>query len=151
MDYSRLFSLKHVMLYCADFQVTGCCLVTFVWCYSIGVIRKCFNYDLRRTSIFPQCEKGSNIYICLLIGSSIAWFCIYLPYIGHLILCVEFLTTEFNFNVKFRLLPMTTINMHMKFEIEIPNQTWLTLWKPCHLQSPETEKSNMATRRPFWK
>ena len=50
-----------------------------------------------------------------------------------------------------RLLPMTTINMHMRFEIEIPKQTWLRLWKPCHLQSPETEKSNMAARRPFWK
>ena len=50
-----------------------------------------------------------------------------------------------------RLLPMTTINMHMKFEIEIPKQTWLTLWKPCHLQSPETEKSNIAARRLFWK
>ena len=37
---------------------------------------------------------------------------------------------------------MTTINMHMKFEIEIPKQTWLTSRKPCHLQSPETEKSN---------
>ena len=49
-----------------------------------------------------------------------------------------------------RLLPMTTINMHMKFEIEIPKQTWLTSRKPCHLQSPETEKSNMAARRPFW-
>ena len=48
-------------------------------------------------------------------------------------------------------LPMTTINMHMKFEIEIPKQTWLMLQKPCCLQSPETEKSNMATRRPFWK
>ena len=34
---------------------------------------------------------------------------------------------------------MTTINMHMKFEIEIPKQTWLTLRKPCHLQSPERE------------
>ena len=41
--------------------------------------------------------------------------------------------------------------MHMKFEIEITKQTWLTLWKPCHLQSPETEKSNMAARRLFWK
>ena len=50
-----------------------------------------------------------------------------------------------------RLLPMTTINMHVKFEIEILKQTWLTLWKPCHLQSPETEKSNMAARRPFLK
>ena len=46
---------------------------------------------------------------------------------------------------------MTTINMHMKFEIEIPKQTWLTSRKPCHLQRPETEKSNMAARRPFWK
>ena len=50
-----------------------------------------------------------------------------------------------------RLLPMATINIHMKFEIEIPKQTWLTLRKPCHLQSPETEKVNMATRRPFFK
>ena len=50
-----------------------------------------------------------------------------------------------------RLLPMTSINMYMKFEIEIPKQTWLTSRKPCHLQSPETEKSNMAARRPFWK
>ena len=50
-----------------------------------------------------------------------------------------------------RLLPMNTINLHMKFEIEMPKQTWLTLRKPCHLQSPETEKSNMAARRPFWK
>ena len=50
-----------------------------------------------------------------------------------------------------RLLPMTTINMHMKFEMEIPKQTWLTLRKPCRLQSPETKKSNMAARRPFWK
>ena len=46
---------------------------------------------------------------------------------------------------------MTTINMHMKFEIEIPKQTRLTLRETCHLQSPETKKSNMATRRPFWK
>ena len=50
-----------------------------------------------------------------------------------------------------RLLPMTTINMHMNYGIEIPKQTWLTSRKPCHLQSPETEKSNMAARRPFWK
>ena len=46
---------------------------------------------------------------------------------------------------------MTTINMHMKFEFEIPKQTWLTSRKPCHLQSPETKKSNMAARQPFWK
>ena len=30
---------------------------------------------------------------------------------------------------------MATINMHMKFEIEIPKQTWLMLWKPCRLQT----------------
>ena len=34
-----------------------------------------------------------------------------------------------------RLLPMTTINMHMKFEIEITKQTWLMLRKPCRLQT----------------
>ena len=50
-----------------------------------------------------------------------------------------------------RLLPMTTMNMHMKFEIEIPKQTWLKLRKPCRLQIPETEKFNMAARQPFWK
>ena len=40
----------------------------FLWSYSIGEMRKCFNCDLRAT-IFPQCEmKGSNIlgtiYVC---------------------------------------------------------------------------------------
>ena len=50
-----------------------------------------------------------------------------------------------------RLLPMTTINMHMKFEIEIPKQTWLTSRKPCHLQSPETEKSRVwKPKNPIW-
>ena len=34
-----------------------------------------------------------------------------------------------------RRLPMTTINMHMKFQIEIPKQTWLMLRKPCRLQT----------------
>ena len=33
-----------------------------------------------------------------------------------------------------RLLPMATINMHMKFEFEIPQQTWLTLQRPCRPQ-----------------
>ena len=28
---------------------------------------------------------------------------------------------------------MTTINTYMKFEIEIPKQTWLTLRKSCYL------------------
>ena len=30
---------------------------------------------------------------------------------------------------------MATINMHLKFEIEIPKQTWLMLRKPCRLQT----------------
>ena len=30
---------------------------------------------------------------------------------------------------------MAIINMHMKFEIEIPKQTWLMLRKPCRLQT----------------
>ena len=30
---------------------------------------------------------------------------------------------------------MATMNMHMKFEIEIPKQTWLMLRKPCRLQT----------------
>ena len=34
-----------------------------------------------------------------------------------------------------RLLPMATNNMHMKFQIEIPKQTWVTLRKPCRLQT----------------
>ena len=42
---------------------------------------------------------------------------------------------------------MATINMHMKFEIEIPKQTWLMLWKPCRLQTDgrtdgQTDKVN---------
>ena len=41
--------------------------------------------------------------------------------------------------------------MHIKCETEIPKQTWVMLLKPCRLQSPETEKSNMATRQPFRK
>ena len=34
-----------------------------------------------------------------------------------------------------RLLPMATNNTHMKFQIEIPKQTWVTLRKPCRLQT----------------
>ena len=33
------------------------------------------------------------------------------------------------------LLPMATLNIHMKFEIEIPKQTWRMLRKPCRLQT----------------
>ena len=36
-----------------------------------------------------------------------------------------------------RLLLIATNNMHMKFEIEIPKQTWVTLRKPCRLQTDE--------------
>ena len=34
-----------------------------------------------------------------------------------------------------RLLPMATNNMHMKFEIEIAKQIWVTLRKPSRLQT----------------
>ena len=50
-----------------------------------------------------------------------------------------------------KFLPMTTINMHMEFEIEIRKQTLLTPRQPCRLPSPDTEKPNMVARRPFWK
>ena len=30
---------------------------------------------------------------------------------------------------------MATTNMHMNLEIEFPKETWLTLRKPCHLQT----------------
>ena len=30
---------------------------------------------------------------------------------------------------------MATINTHIKFEIEIPKETWLMLRKPCRLQT----------------
>ena len=33
------------------------------------------------------------------------------------------------------LLPIPTKNMHMILKIEISKQTWVTLWKPCHLQT----------------
>ena len=36
-----------------------------------------------------------------------------------------------------KLLPMATINMHMKFEIEIPKQTWLMLRKPCYYRQTD--------------
>ena len=38
---------------------------------------------------------------------------------------------------------MATINMHMKFEIEIPKQTWLMLWKPCRLQTDGQGESSI--------
>ena len=36
-----------------------------------------------------------------------------------------------------RLLSIATNNMHVKFEIEIPKQTWVMLQKPCCLQTDE--------------
>ena len=43
---------------------------------------------------------------------------------------------------------IATNDMYMRFETEIPKQTQVTLRKPCRLWSPETEKSNVAARRP---
>ena len=45
-----------------------------------------------------------------------------------------------------RLLPMATINIHMKFEIEIPKQTWLMLQKPCRLQTRTDGQTDGRTR-----
>ena len=40
-----------------------------------------------------------------------------------------------------RILPIATKNMHMKFEIEIPKQTWVALWISCRQQTDgRTEK-----------
>ena len=39
--------------------------------------------------------------------------------------------------------------MHMKFEIEIPKQTWVTLHKPCSLQTDgQADKVTPAYPRP---
>ena len=88
----------------SDFQVTGCCLVTFV-CYSKGEMRKCLDYDLRRTSIFPQREKGSNILatvcVCQWVQALPDFQCICRMTTGHLIMCVEVQTTEFDLNFTF--------------------------------------------------
>ena len=42
-----------------------------------------------------------------------------------------------------RLLPMTTINMHVKFWIEIPKQTWLMFRKPCRLHTDRRTSFSM--------
>ena len=44
-----------------------------------------------------------------------------------------------------RLLPMATKNMQIKFKIEIPKQTWVTLRKPCCLQT-----DGQTDRRTRW-
>ena len=55
-----------------------------------------------------------------------------------------------------RLLPMATNNMHMEFQIEIPKQTWVTLRKPCRLQTDgqtnrQTDRQDRQTdRRTRW-
>ena len=48
-------------------------------------------------------------------------------------------------------LPTATSHKHTEFETEMPKQTWVMLQKPCHLQSLQTKKSNMAARQPFWR
>ena len=44
-----------------------------------------------------------------------------------------------------RLLPMATNNMPVKFQIEIPKQAWVTLRKPCLLQT-----DGQTDRRTRW-
>ena len=45
-----------------------------------------------------------------------------------------------------RRLPMATINLHMKFEIEIPKQTWLMVWKPCRTDGWTDGRTDGRTR-----
>ena len=45
-------------------------------------------------------------------------------------------------SIGFCLWPQSTCIWSLKLKFR--KLTWLTLWKPCHLQSPETKKSNMA-------
>ena len=49
---------------------------------------------------------------------------------GHQAAILEVISLKIN-----KLLPMVTKNMQMKFQIEIPKQTWVTLRKPCRLQT----------------
>ena len=42
-----------------------------------------------------------------------------------------------------RLLPIVTSNMYRQFQIEIPKQTWVTLRKPCRLQTDGQDKSSI--------
>ena len=64
-NFSRLCSLKHAMLSSIstrsyNFQVTGCCLVTSVWCYFIGEMQKCLSYDIRETEIFRWVKRRAR-------------------------------------------------------------------------------------------
>ena len=45
---------------------------------------------------------------------------------------------------------MATINMHMKFEIEIPKETWVMLRKPCRLQTDGRTDGQTDGRRTRW-
>ena len=45
---------------------------------------------------------------------------------------------------------MATINMHMKFEIEIPKETWLMLRKPCRLQTDGQTDGRMDKVNPVY-
>ena len=54
-----------------------------------------------------------------------------------------------------RLLPMATNNMHMKFQIENPKQTWVTVQKPCRLQTDgqtnrQTDGQGYLALLPCW-
>ena len=49
----------------------------------------------------------------------------------------------------YRPLPMATNNMHIKFEIEIPKQTWVMLQKSCRLQT-DGRTDRQTDRRTRW-
>ena len=49
---------------------------------------------------------------------------------GHQAAILKLISLKIN-----KLLPIATNKMHMEFQIEIPKQTWVTLRKPCRLQT----------------
>ena len=49
----------------------------------------------------------------------------------------------------YRLLSMATINMHIEFGIEIPQQTWRLLQKPCRLRT-DGRTDRQTDRRIRW-
>ena len=63
---------------------------------------------------------------------------------GHQAAILKVTSLKFN-----RLLSMATNNMHMNFQIEIPQQTWVTIRKPCRLQT-DGETDRQTDRRTRW-
>ena len=70
-------------------------------------------------------------------GQKCSWSQLKIPY-DHQAAILKVMSVKNNMY-----LPTATTHMHTKFETEIPKQTWVTLQKPCHLQS-------LQTKNPIW-